>query len=68
MPDFGEFADKAKELAGEHSDQVQEGLDKVGDFVDQKTGGRFGDQIKEGDQQAGNYLGAGGQDGDGQDQ
>ncbi|HEY3732396.1 MAG TPA: antitoxin [Streptosporangiaceae bacterium] len=68
MPDFGEFADKAKEFAGEHPDQVQEGLDKAGDFLDQKTGGRFGDQIKEGEQRAENFLGAGGQGDDGQDQ
>jgi hypothetical protein len=59
MPDFGELADKAKEFAGEHSDQVKEGVDKVGDFADQKTGGRFGDQIKEGEKQADDYLGGG---------
>jgi|HubBroStandDraft_1064217.scaffolds.fasta_scaffold438429_2 hypothetical protein len=61
MPDFGELADEAKKLAGEHSDQVQEGLGKAGDAIDQKTGGRFSDQIKDGEQQADNYLGDGGQ-------
>lgn len=61
MPDFGEMADKAKEFAGEHSDQVQEGLDKGGDFADQKTGDRFSDQIKDGEQKAEDYLGDGGQ-------
>lgn len=61
MPDFGELADKAKEFAGEHSDQVQEGMDKAGDFADQKTGGRFTDQIKDGEQKAEDYLGDGGQ-------
>jgi hypothetical protein len=61
MPDFGEMADKAKEFAGEHSDQVQEGLEKAGDFADQKTGGRFSDQIKDGEQKAEDFLGNGGQ-------
>jgi hypothetical protein len=61
MPDFGEFVDKAKEMAGEHPDQVQEGLQKVGDEVDQKTGNRFSDQIQQGEQRAEDYLGDGGQ-------
>jgi hypothetical protein len=61
MPDFGELADEAKNLAGQHSDQVQEGLDKAADFADQKTGNRFDDQIKDGEQQAENFLGDGGQ-------
>jgi hypothetical protein len=57
MPDFGKFADKAKEMAGEHPDQVQEGLQKVGDEVDQKTGDRFSGQIQQGEQRAEGYLG-----------
>ncbi|MGH3157648.1 MAG: antitoxin [Streptosporangiaceae bacterium] len=61
MPDFGELADEAKKLAGEHSDQVQEGLRKAGDLADEKTGGRFGDQIQDGEKQAENFLGDGGQ-------
>jgi hypothetical protein len=56
MPDFGDLADEAKKFAGEHSDQVDQGLEKAGDFVDDKTGNRFGDQIKDGEQQAENYL------------
>jgi hypothetical protein len=56
MPDFGDLADEAKKFAGEHSDQVKEGLEKVGDFVDEKTGNRFGDQIDKGEQQAENFL------------
>jgi hypothetical protein len=56
MPDFGDLADKAKEFAGEHSDQVNEGIEKVGDAVDDKTGNRFGDQIKQGEQKAEDFL------------
>lgn len=56
MPDFGDLADKAKEFAGEHSDQVNEGIEKAGDAVDDKTGNRFGDQIKQGEQKAEDFL------------
>ena len=70
MPDHGEFEDKAKEFAGEHPDQVDKGMEKAGDFADQKTGGRFGNQVQEGEQRAEDYLGTGGQDdqGGGQNQ
>lgn len=69
MPDFGGFADKAKEFADQHSDQVDTGVEKAGDAVDQKTGGRFGNQIDQGEQGAEDYLGTGGQNDQGdQDQ
>jgi len=71
MPDFSEFEDKAKQLASEHPEQVDEGLKRAGDFADQRTGGRFGDEIQQGEQRAEDYLGSGqgGQGGQGsQDQ
>ena len=72
MPDFSEFEDKAKQLASEHPDQVDEGLKRAGEFADQRTGGHFGDEIQQGEQRAEGYLGAsgGGQGGGqgGQDQ
>ena len=69
MPDFSEFEDKAKQLASEHPEQVDEGLKRAGEFADQRTGGRFGDEIQQGEQRAEDYLGSGGQGGQGgQDQ
>jgi hypothetical protein len=62
MPDFSEMADKAKQLAGEHPDQADEGLDKVENFAEEKTGGRFDSQIQQGEQRAEDFLGTGGQD------
>ena len=59
MPDFSEFEDKAKQLASEHPEQVDEGLKRAGDFADQRTGGRFGDEIQQGEQRAEDYLGSG---------
>jgi hypothetical protein len=42
------LTDKAKDLVDGHGEQVSEGLDKAGDFVDEKTGGQYGDKIDQG--------------------
>jgi len=42
------FLDKAKDLIGQGVDKVGEGLDKAGEIADEKTGGKFGDQIDQG--------------------
>lgn len=42
---FGDKLDKLKEMAGEHADQLKQGLDKAGEFVDEKTGHQHTDQI-----------------------
>ena len=60
MPDFSEFEDKAKQLASEHPDQVDEGLKHAGEFADQRTGGQFGDEIQQGEQRAEGYIGTSG--------
>jgi hypothetical protein len=39
------FFDKAKDLAREHGDKIDQALDKVGEVVDQKTGGQHSDKI-----------------------
>lgn len=38
-------AEKAKDLAAEHSDKVDTGIDKGGELIDKATGGRFTDQL-----------------------
>ncbi|WP_310962034.1 antitoxin [Nocardioides terrisoli] len=48
MSDLGGLADKAEQFAGEHPNQVREGLDKAEQALDGATGGRFGDQIQQG--------------------
>jgi hypothetical protein len=44
--------DKAKEkmgqLASEHGDKVDQGVDKAADMADEKTGGKHGDKIQQG--------------------
>lgn len=39
------IVDKVKEMLGQHSDKVQQGIDKAGDMVDQKTGGKYADKV-----------------------
>jgi MT0933-like antitoxin protein len=54
MPDF---MDEAKNLASEHSDVVDKGLDQAEQEAENKTGGKFDSEIQEGEQQAENFLG-----------
>lgn len=57
MPEFGEMFDKAKDAVSEHSDQVSEGLDKGREFVDDKTGGKYGDQLQQGQEKVEGFMG-----------
>lgn len=43
--DLGDITGKAKDLLSEHADKVDEGIDKAADLVDEKTGGKYSDQI-----------------------
>lgn len=42
---FDEFKDKAADLLGEHGDKANEGVEKAGDFADEKTGGKYSEQV-----------------------
>jgi hypothetical protein len=37
--------DKAKDALSEHSAQVDAGIDKAGDFADDKTGGKYAEHV-----------------------
>lgn len=39
------FMDKAKDLAGQHADKIDQGIEQGGDLVDDKTGGKYADQV-----------------------
>lgn len=54
MPDF---MDEAKNLASEHSDVVDKGLDQAGQFAEDKTGGKFNSQIEGAENQVEGFLG-----------
>jgi 4-alpha-glucanotransferase len=53
------FMDKAKDFADDHDKQVDEGIEKVGDQVDQRTGGKHSAQIDKGVDEAQERTGAG---------
>ena len=66
MPDFGEMEDEAKKLAGEHPDIANKGIEEAGQVAGDKTGGKFGSQIEQGEQKAEEFLGTDQQGGQGQ--
>ncbi|MFI5497082.1 antitoxin [Actinoplanes sp. NPDC051859] len=42
------FMDKAKEFADQHDEQVDQGIQKAGEQIDQRTGDKYSDQIDKG--------------------
>ncbi|MET4046419.1 hypothetical protein BJD99_11405 [Rhodococcus sp. 1163] len=36
---------KGQKAAAENSDKIEQAVDKAGDFVDKKTGGKYADQV-----------------------
>ncbi|MFF2850873.1 antitoxin [Streptomyces sp. NPDC058001] len=44
--------EKAEEIAEEHGEKITEGLEKAGDFIDDKTGGKYSDKIDSGVEKA----------------
>lgn len=40
--------DKAKDALSDHPEQVDSGIDKVGDLADDKTGGKYADKVDQG--------------------
>ena len=51
------FLDKAKEMLGQHGEKVEGAIDKVADVVDEKTGGKYADQIDKGAEAAKGFVG-----------
>ena len=65
MSMFDNIKDKAEDLVDSQGDKVGEGLEKAGEFADEKTSGKFGDQIDQGVDRAKDGLdGLDGQDDD----
>jgi hypothetical protein len=57
--------DKVKDLAGQHADKVVDAIDKVAEVVDEKTGGKYADQIAKGADAAKGLVADGEDTGDG---
>jgi MT0933-like antitoxin protein len=54
---FNELTQKAKDFARQHPDKVEQGLDKLGDIANQKTGGKYSGQIDKGEDMLRERLG-----------
>jgi hypothetical protein len=55
------FRSKGRDTADQHSDQISQGIEKAGDMVDDKTGGKYADKVDTAQEKATEAL-AGGQD------
>jgi MT0933-like antitoxin protein len=56
---MGDFLDKARELAEQHDDKVDEALQRGGEFADERTGGKYDEQIDKGVDWAQEHTGEG---------
>lgn len=54
--DFKNLAGKAMDMAAQHADKVDGVIDKAGDVVDAKTGGKFSGQVDSAQDAAKNAL------------
>jgi MT0933-like antitoxin protein len=52
-----EFMHDAEQMAGEHSDIVDKGVQEAGQMAEDKTGGKFDSEIQGAEQQAEGQLG-----------
>ncbi|GLY72424.1 antitoxin [Actinoallomurus iriomotensis] len=46
------IVDKVKAFLGQHGDQVDKVVDKAGDMIDEKTGGKYADKVDKAQEQA----------------
>ena len=53
------FIDKAKDIAEQHDDKVDQAAEKAGEQVDERTGGRYADQVDKGVDYAQEHTGQG---------
>jgi hypothetical protein len=49
--------DKVKDFLKGHPEQADQGLDRAGDLVNERTGGKYSDQIAKGDDMVRQQLG-----------
>ncbi|MQA24856.1 MAG: antitoxin [Micromonosporaceae bacterium] len=53
---FENMKDKGKEAAKQHGDKVDQGLEKGKEIADEKTGGKYSEQIDKGAEKARGHL------------
>jgi hypothetical protein len=45
---MSDFLKKAKDFADQHEEQVDQGIEKAGDQIDERTGNKYSEQIDKG--------------------
>ena len=58
---MSDFVEKAKDMADQHDDKVDQGLERGGDMADERTGGQHGEHIDKGVDMAQERTGSGDQ-------
>ncbi len=53
---LGDFIDKAKDVVADNEEAVEGGIDQVADVVDDKTGGKYSDQVDQGAEAAKDFV------------
>lgn len=48
--------DKIGDLAKEHEDKIEQGIEAAGDLVDEKTGGKYAEQVDQAQRVANEQL------------
>ncbi|MET9378392.1 antitoxin [Streptomyces sp. NPDC002992] len=48
--------DKLKGMMGQHPDKTKQGIDRAGDMIDKKTGGKYTGQVDQGQRKAQEYI------------
>ncbi|MFB4315385.1 antitoxin [Actinomadura sp. 21ATH] len=50
------IVDKVKEMLGQHGDKARQGVEKGGDMLDQRTGGKYAQHVDKAQERAGDYI------------
>ncbi|MEW2352750.1 antitoxin [Spirillospora sp. NPDC029432] len=50
------IVDKVKEMLGQHGDKARQGVEKGGDMLDQRTGGKYSKHVDKAQERAGDYI------------
>ena len=58
---MSDFMERAKDMADQHDDKVDEGLERGGDMADERTGGQYGENLDKGVDMAQERTGSGDQ-------
>ncbi|MCW2912477.1 MAG: hypothetical protein JWN52_545 [Actinomycetia bacterium] len=50
------IVDKVKEMLGQNVDKAKGAVDKAGDMIDEKTGGKYADKVDKAQEQAKKFV------------